>query len=785
MSLLKKLFASKKEKNKLNMNSKKFNTIKEENKSINDKTRKNKNLNTYNNLRQNAINNTNININTNNNSNININSNNNTNIKINNDLNIREQERQKRDYSKKAKKKIENKSRSKSRKKVINEKTKNYNITKVNKDISNENINNNENVDKVENLLKTKVNSINPNIKTSKNFLKTSINEFDFFYFNNNSKENKEKIIEEDSNKITNINFMNSKTFISKRNKNIIIDENEVNNNKEKLLKSSNVFEKDFSIEKEKDSINNLDKKNYSKENNDYNEININSIKMEEKININENYHIFVPMTNFSKENNCFLNVLIQVFSNIEDFRDYLLEKLYKKTENEVIRELCELINSYKNFQNKYKNIVNPKIEATLSVNLLRKYLNNIYGNYMPGECGDPLETLEHLFDIIHKEYLKLNPTKEDDICYCPSHKFFFLYLSEIISCPHCHNKTINSFNKECYMFNIFVPDITNKIREKNENFNSFKLNFFAKIKQQNEFYENENKIKIKGCECSLLEYTKKIKLLFSDNPYLIINITWAEEFPNMKEILTIFSLLPMSDKYNNLFDTEQKTFYIKSIILYGIYHYVCIIYINSQNKWGIIDDKTIKFIDKYYNLIDYLLRNHLMPVGVVYSQNDGDKIDENVIKNNIMSNEEYLKLYKFCEEVENNRRLNIYDIAPVKGSFNETNENYLENNLFYNSLINIINSSSDSDYEEYKKKDSSNKNIKTKKSNKFEDIKSGRLFMGDFNETNLKGGFIMLSNSYNIEDENDKNKDINDIDKKKKENEEIDFGKDYFEDKN
>ena len=56
---------------------------------------------------------------------------------------------------------------------------------------------------------------------------------------------------------------------------------------------------------------------------------------------------------------------------------------------------------------------------------------------------------------------------------------------------------------------------------------------------------------------------------------------------------------------------------------------------------------------------------------------------------------------------------------------------------------------------------------------------------MGDFNETNLKGGFIMLSNSYNIEDENDKNKDINDIDKKKKENEEIDFGKDYFEDKN
>jgi len=197
------------------------------------------------------------------------------------------------------------------------------------------------------------------------------------------------------------------------------------------------------------------------------------------------------------------------------------------------------------------------------------------------------------------------------------------------------------------------------------------------------------------------------------------------------------------------------------------------------------------------------------MPVGVVYSWKKMDKINKNEIESNFISNEEYLRLYKFCEEVENNRNLHVDSIAPNKGSFNETNENYLDNNLFYKSLINIVNSSSDSDYEEYKNKlkeknllenknnnnenknnenknnenknneNNSNENNNQEKKVNFDEIKSGRFFMGDFKENDLRGGFIVLSTSYEEEDQKDNTINDNNNDKEKIDDS---LGKNYIE---
>jgi hypothetical protein len=376
------------------------------------------------------------------------------------------------------------------------------------------------------------------------------------------------------------------------------------------------------------------------------------------------------------------------------------------------------------------------------------------------------METLEQILDLIHKEYLTLYPAKKDDECQCPSHKYFFLDLSEFLMCKNCFEIEIKSYDKNCYMFNIFQTEISNIILKNNQTFDVYKLSLFNKINEFNKKYENENKIKISKCECQNFNYTKKIKLKKSDNPYLIINITWADKYPNMLEILKIYCLIPMVDKYNNLFNLEEedtnKIFYIKSIILYGIFHYIYVIYLNKQKRWGIVDDKTIKYIDKYNDLIDYLLRNHLMPVGLIYSQNKGDIIEGKETNINILSNDEYKKLYKFCEEVENRREeLNISNIISKKGSFNETNENYLENNLFYKSLLNLVNSSSDSENEECNKKKKNNNNNNTNDKNYIEeseksiDIFDGRQFLGDFNKNNLKGGLILLS-SFD-EEENEK----------------------------
>ena len=368
------------------------------------------------------------------------------------------------------------------------------------------------------------------------------------------------------------------------------------------------------------------------------------------------------------------------------------------------------------------------------------------------------METLEHLLNLIHKDHSTENTSytnkENEEICKCPSHNYFYLNIKEFTYCKKCYKTETKSYDKDCYMFDIFSNEIVNNLQINNLDFDKYKWHLFSKIKELSEKYENISNLRIQNCKCIEPNYAKKLKFTNSNNnPYLIINITWAEEFPNMIEILNIFTLLPIKDKYHNLFSMDKKDIninkrlYIKALILYGIYHYVFVIYLNDHKKWAIVDDKTIKYIDKYYDLVEYLLKNHLMPVGLFYSLSIKDKIEEDDIYLNIIKNDEYLKLYKFCEDVEKKRKTTITNIVKSKGSFNETNQDYLDNNLFYNSILDLLNYSSDSDYEECKKKIEQQKDEKKEENN--EENKQDINDNNKNNINNLKGELIIFSNSY------------------------------------
>ena len=213
----------------------------------------------------------------------------------------------------------------------------------------------------------------------------------------------------------------------------------------------------------------------------------------------------------------------------------------------------------------------------------------------------------------------------------------------------------------------------------------------------------------------------------------------------------------------------------------------------NDQKRWAIIDDKTIKYINKYYDLIDFLLRNHLMPVGIIYSKLNKDKIEENEIKSNILNKDEFMKLYNFCKDVDKRRGLKVSDLVLSKGSFNENNENYLNNNYFYKSIINFedspkkINKHNIDNNEEVNDKKVGEKNSKTciikKLVNKDNNVEhtninflKGRSVIGDFNNQNMKGGIIVFSdsindNKMNTNEKSEKNIEDNDL---------LDFGKNY-----
>ena len=197
------------------------------------------------------------------------------------------------------------------------------------------------------------------------------------------------------------------------------------------------------------------------------------------------------------------------------------------------------------------------------------------------------------------------------------------------------------------------------------------------------------------------------------------------------------------------------------------------------------------------------------MPVGIIYSKDRNDEISDSELKSYSISKEEYNKLCQFCKEVDTRRGLKVSDIIISKGSFNENNQNYLNNNFFYNSIIDLFpidndnnkqnmfnnvstskksnnilsktqininkltnkdNNGSDKHVDIYNK----DNNIDVPSNNKNEFL-NGRKFLGDFSERNLKGGILVLSSS-SLNDNNENNEKS----QAKEENNFFNFGEKY-----
>ena len=487
------------------------------------------------------------------------------------------------------------------------------------------------------------------------------------------------------------------------------------------------------------------------------------------KKNNNSINNIIIPMINRKKENNCFLNVIIQNLSHLQNFKNDLLQKesLDGFMKSKPINEFYNLIKLYESEQIKFKENTKENkgtnIEPILSVNNLRYSLNEVFGRYQTGISGDPMETMNSIFDLIHEAYCKKNRIDKKKIisCKCLVHKHFFLQLADIQCCPNCNSKKAQQYDKDCFMYNLYIQEIMNKLHGKN--YNSFKLKLFQKIKEHNQTFEEKTRPKIPGCNCSekLREsYLKTTKLMGPLSTYLILNITFAEEFPSMNEILKTYALLPIKENIHELFSFDKSiknltnnAFSIKGIILFGIYHYVCALYIKDENRWAVVDDKTIKYIDKYYTLIDSLLRNHLMPVGIIYSKDENDEINDNIINNMCLSNDEYSQLYQFSKDVDKRRGLKSSEIFQSKFSFDEDKGDYYNNNLFFSifdnsndakNTQNLINSIIIND-----KKDENKNEAQDKKDNEIINKENDKDKDKDKDKNNLKGGIFSFTKKF------------------------------------
>ena len=363
---------------------------------------------------------------------------------------------------------------------------------------------------------------------------------------------------------------------------------------------------------------------------------------------IKKRYHEIIPMLNPSKANNCFINVIIQILYHTPNFKEKFFKIPFNKNDKNIIYnplyQLKILLLNYK----KYLDIEELN---TLDIKHFRITLSHYYKDMSIGINGDPVEALNNILNAIHlystnQKLDEKNPSSYE--CHnCISHEFFSLSVKDKIFCSECKIERTNEYDKNYFIYEIFIFEILERIQ--NLDNESYKNKLFSLAKEVNNFAEQ--KIKLDGCNCTNRTIIRNVCQCYYYNPIFIINLTWERQFPRKTDICKIYYLIPLFDKNGTIFTLEEGTlnvnYYLYGIVLYYNGHYICAIY--KDNFWFIIDDTKYNKYDSYLKMVSSLISSTYYPVMLFYSYTD---INIENVKGEFMT-KDFNNLYHKCYRID------------------------------------------------------------------------------------------------------------------------------------
>jgi hypothetical protein len=337
---------------------------------------------------------------------------------------------------------------------------------------------------------------------------------------------------------------------------------------------------------------------------------------------------------------------------------------------NEFLYNLGKILNDYQYIlsSDDTKNKINK-----LNTSNLRKSLS-ISSNYLfkLNNISDPIEFLIYILDLINKE-------NSDEI-----HTYFHLKLiEEIRCCKFCPYKSNKKYDKDNFIYHIYVEDILNYIKKYQLKFEDYKHNLFMLS-----FYSMQNEdIKCEKCKSPIN------KTLICNNDqnspkFLLINCIWNNANPNLENVINFFSLISLKEEMDNLFicpnKMEKDYYYLIGIIFYSftLCHYINMTFNIEKNVFTLYNDEGIIEFNEIIELFKYLTIEQLKynnkaffyPVLLVYGK---DNIyDETMI--NAFNKIDFNYYNKFVDECE--KQIKKKEIIKEKPLTEEEKEkNYRE----------------------------------------------------------------------------------------------------------
>ena len=498
---------------------------------------------------------------------------------------------------------------------------------------------------------------------------------------------------------------------IIKKNKNYFLNNNLVKND---IVSSEKAKKSNYNIDNNSDynEVNNftliqknkvnaknknkIDLENYINKKNDINEEKIKnrnlSCKVKKKKKISISSFDYAPDSSREKDdiilfengigvNDCFLNSIIQILFHLEEFKNKLIKLKISEDPKNPIFQL------YVIFKN-YRSLLKVNSNDFLNASLLRESLHHIFKTYQKGKCGDPMETISEILELIHNQYFQ-DSISNNNFCkneLCPSHSNFLINLKEIQYCPNCNAKKIQLDDKDCFMYDVLSYEILSLV--KNESLCEYKNSLFIKLKKLNQSF-GDNKQRLETCKCKEINTIKRLYLYNNFSPYLIINITWDTDFPKMEDICKIYGLIPINDINRNLFEIDFENgkknekdlitnYYLTGMILYGQNHYTCVFYNKTIDKWSFVDDENKKSFETYHELIIFLINRRAIPVGIIFYSIKYFNV-ENIGKFSL-NDEEFEKIY--LKGLENDKRDFEEKEGKIQNNINTKKEKTKNNNV-------------------------------------------------------------------------------------------------------
>ena len=291
-------------------------------------------------------------------------------------------------------------------------------------------------------------------------------------------------------------------------------------------------------------------------------------------------------------------------------------EKNKEKEFNDFLFYLGKVLNAYQDIlstNNSKDNITN------LNTTQLRKSLSICSDNKFRLNCiSDPVEFLIYILELITKE-------NSEEI-----HLYFHLKLIEEIRCTNfCPVKSNRKYDKDNFIYQIYVEEIFNYIKSQKLVFDDFKENLFMLS-----YYSSLNEVNIcEKCKCV------KNKILICNNEdnspkFLLVNCVWNNARPDLKEVIKFLYFISLVEKLDNLFICPNKTdqsnyYYLIGIIFYSftLCHYINLIFNLQKNVFTLYNDTGIIEFENIYEVYKYITleqlkkndRAYFYPVLLVY----------------------------------------------------------------------------------------------------------------------------------------------------------------------